>query len=67
MKIAIINYSTGSIDIRTIPADIYNEGDIEDYIYTKWDYKVDQTYYMCSEKLSINFFDNEEDSIDMIQ
>lgn len=57
MDIAILNYSTGEVDvIRGVDEDVIQaqyEGDIEEYL-DDCGYDVNDIHYMCSETLVIN-------------
>lgn len=62
MNIAILNYATGEVDFRHIPVDIADaNGEVEDYLAGALNYNLDEIHYMCADKLTVNFINDEKE------
>jgi|GEM_PF-4817962 len=55
MKIIILNYNTGNIDIYTIPEENNTDyEDIEDWFFRTHDYNLSEIHWMICENVNIN-------------
>ena len=67
MTIAVLNYSTGEVDIIRNVVNLCNNEEVENYLTEVLHYYLDEIYYMFSQELKVNDLTPMDFSIDDVQ